>query len=83
MKIIYFMDYGSSFGGACATLMRQIVLTKKLGHKVIIFFSNYYAEELSDEYKKICLDFGIEYELATYRISSQPEDIDIICIDKN
>ncbi len=83
MKIAYFMDYGRGFGGACATLLHQIVLIKKLGHKVIVFFSNYYGEEMSDEYRKICLDFGIEYEWETYRISSQPEDINIISIDKN
>ncbi|MCM1087830.1 MAG: glycosyltransferase [Muribaculaceae bacterium] len=83
MKIAYFMDYGKNFGGAYTTLLHQIALIKKLGHKVIVFFSNYYGEEMSDEYQKICLNFDIEYEWQTYRISPQPGDIDIICIDKN
>ena len=81
--ILYFLDYGMSFGGAVNTLLRQAVLMKRAGHKVIIFFSDYWGKELQKEYKEIFQKEGIEYEWATYQIASHPEDIDIICIDNN
>lgn len=81
--IVYFMDYGKKFGGAYTTLLHQIVLMKKLGHRVIVFFSDYYGKEMSVEYQKICEQFDIGYEWETYQFSSQPEDFDIICIIKN
>ncbi len=81
--LVYFMDYGKGFGGAYTTLLHQIVLMKKLGHRVVVFYSDYYGKEMSNEYQEICQQFGIQYEWATYQISSHPEDIDIACIDEN
>ena len=80
-KILYFLDYGKYFGGAVNTLLRQALLTKRAGYKVIIFFSDYWGKELQEEYRVIFQKEGIEYEWATYQIASHPEDVDIICID--
>ena len=80
-KILYFLDYGKYFGGAVNTLLRQALLTKRVGYKVIIFFSDYWGKELQEKYRVIFQKEGIEYEWATYQIASHPEDVDIICID--
>lgn len=81
--ILYFLDYGIGFGGAANTLLNQAVLMKKAGHGVTVFFSDYFGNRMSDEYREICLSLGIDYQWATYRIASQPEDIDIVCIDNS
>lgn len=65
------------------TLLRQALLTKRAGYKVIIFFSDYWGKELQKEYKEIFQKDGIEYEWATYQITTHPEDVDIICIDNH
>lgn len=81
--ILYFLDYGKSFGGAVNTLIQQAILMKQEGHKIVMFFSDYIGAELSDECKKICLKADLEYKWTTYHISSRIEDIDIVCIDRN
>jgi glycosyltransferase involved in cell wall biosynthesis len=80
---LYFLDYGKSFGGAVNTLLRQAFLMKRAGYKIVIFFSDYFGKNLQEKYKEIFLKQSIEYEWATYQITSHPEDVDIICIDKN
>lgn len=81
--IIYFMDYGKSFGGAANTLLQQACLMKKAGHKITVFFSDYFGQNMNEEYKRIYALYDIEMKYATYQISSQPEDIDVICLDEN
>lgn len=81
--ILYFLDYGKSFGGAVNTLIQQAILMKQEGHRIIVFFSDYLGKDLQDECKQVCLSSGLEYESATYHISVQIEDIDVICIDRN
>lgn len=78
--IVYFMDYGKALGGAGMTMLRQMTLMKKLGHRVVVFFSDYYGREMCNECMAICLQAGIRYEWGAYQISSQPEDIDLIYI---
>lgn len=82
-SILYFLDYGRSFGGAVNTLLHQAILAKQAGHNVILFFSNYYGLEMCEEYKEVCQSLKIEYEWSTYQITSQPEDIDVVCLNKN
>lgn len=82
-KIVYFLDYGKFFGGASNTLLRQAVLMKKSGCSVAIFFSDYYGRSVEREYKEICSRHGVEISYAAFQISSQPEDIDVICLDEN
>lgn len=81
--ILYFLDYGKDFGGAVNTLLQQALLIKKAGYRTILFFSDYLGKGLQDEYGKIVQRIGIEYEWATYQLTSQPEDIDIVCLDMN
>lgn len=81
--ILYFLDYGKYFGGAANTLLQQAVLMKKIGCSVIIFLSDYYGQDMEPEYEEICSQCGIEILYETFQISSQPEDIDVICLDEN
>ena len=81
--ILYFLDYGKAFGGAVNTLLQQAFLIKETGYRTVLFFSDYLGEGLQDEYSKIVQRIGIEYEWITYQLTSQPEDIDIVCLDTN
>lgn len=81
--ILYFLDYGKSFGGAANTLIQQAILMKQSGYRTVLFFSDYLGMEMHNEYKEVCRNLKIEYEWETYQIASQPEDIDIACIDQN
>ncbi len=82
-SILYFLDYGKEFGGAANTLLQQAILMKRVGYNTILFFSDYFGAQMHDEYKEICEKLEVEYEWATYQISSQTEDIDLVCIDEN
>ena len=81
--ILYFLDYGKAFGGAVNTLLQQAFLIKETGYRTVLFFSDYLGEGLQDEYSKIVQRIGIEYEWITYQLTSQSEDIDIVCLDTN
>lgn len=81
--ILYFLDYGKNFGGAANTLIQQAFLMKKAGNNIVLFFSDYYGSQMHKEYSEICESLKIEYEWATYQISSQTEDIDIVCLNEN
>lgn len=81
--ILYFLDYGKGFGGAANTLIQQAILAKGVGCNVILFFSDYFGAQMNDEYKVICERLKIEYEWATYQISSQTENIDVVCLNEN
>ncbi len=81
--IAYFLDYGKYFGGAVNTLLQQALLMKKAGCLVIIFLSDYYGRNMELEYKEICSQYDIKILYETFQISSQPEDIDVICLDEN
>lgn len=81
--ILYFFDYGKGFGGACTTLLQQAVLMKQAGHRVVIFFSDYLGREMKEEYREICVQSEIEWIWITYEISSQPENINIVCLNRN
>ncbi len=81
--IIYFLDYGNYFGGAANTVLQQAILMKQNGHRVIIFFSDYLGRKIEEGYKEIFCKLDLEWEWATYQLSSQPEDIDIVCVNRN
>lgn len=76
--ILYFFDYGVSFGGAVNTLMQQMLLIKNAGYCVHGFVSGYSEYVFSDEYQKIFEKKGIVLEHLNYTICSHTEDIDII-----
>lgn len=80
--IVYFLDYGKGLGGAGHTLLRQAALMKQAGNRTVLFFSDYEGKGLSEEYAEICDEMGIVCEWATYQITNQPEDIDLICLDR-
>ncbi len=82
-SILYFLDYGKVFGGAVHTLIQQALLMKKAGYKVFLFFSDYLGKGLQNEYREIVQRLEMTYEWATFQLTSQPEDIDLICLDKN
>lgn len=82
-KILYFLDYGKDFGGAANALIQQAVLMKRQGHNVDVIFSDYFGRRMNSEYGEICASLEVGCRWETYHISSQPEDIDIICIDEN
>ena len=82
-NILYFLDYGKSFGGAANTLLQQAILMKKAGHEVTIFMSDYYGTDIEKGYQKICVDNQISFKWLTYQICSHTEDIDIMCLLQN
>lgn len=82
-SILYFADYGKNFGGAANTLLQQAVLMKQAGFHIAIFFSDYFGEGLQEEYREICRLLEVKGEWAAYHLTSQPEDIDIVCMDRN
>lgn len=81
--ILYFLDYGKSFGGAVNALLQQAILMKKAGHRVVLFFSDYLGNEIEADYEGIYRELGIEWIWTTYQISSQTEDIDVVCLVRN
>lgn len=82
-KIMYFLDYGQTFGGAVNALLQQAVLTKKAGHKVALVVSDYVSQDINEEYSAICQKWDLDILRIPYQISSQPEDIDLACITEN
>ena len=81
--ILYFLDYGERLGGAANTLLQQASLMKRAGNKIMVFVSDLFGRHTAKEYVEIYARNDIEITYTTYRFSSQPEDIDIICIDEN
>ena len=82
-SIVYFLDYGKNFGGANITLIRQAALMKQEGHEVILFLSDYLGKGMQEKYEEVCLEMGIDFQWETYQVTSQTEDVDVICIDRN
>lgn len=82
-NIVYFLDYGKFFGGAAHTLLQQAVLMKKMGHCINIFVSTYLSQYMDKEYFEICSKYDIQIAYEEYQLSSEPEDIDIICLHEN
>lgn len=81
--ILYFLSDTRGFGGAANTLIQQAILMKQSGSRIAIFFPDYKGEKVDDMFINICSDAGIAYERMEYQSSSQPEDIDIVCMDRN
>ncbi len=81
--IVYFLDYGQSFGGAANTLLQQALLMKKVGLKVTIIISDYLNKSLEMGYFRVCENNDIRWMQLTYPICSHTEDIDIVSIMEN
>lgn len=82
-NIVYFLDYGQIFGGASNALLQQAILMKNAGNKITVFMSDYLGNAIEEKFIIMASDYEINLLSATYQISSQPEDIDIICLDQN
>ena len=52
--IMYFLDYGQSFGGAVNTLLQRALLMKKAGQKITVVVSDYLNTRLEEGYSNIC-----------------------------
>lgn len=81
--VMYFLDYGQSFGGAANTLLQQVLLMKKAGLKITIAISDYLSKNLEDGYWNVCNNNEINWISLTYPICSHTEDIDIISVIEN
>ena len=81
--IMYFLDYGQSFGGAVNTLLQRALLMKKAGQKITVVVSDYLNTRLEEGYSNICAVQNINMMRLTYQISTQPEDIDIVSVVQN
>lgn len=81
--IMYFLDYGQSFGGATNTLIQQAVLMKNAGLKTTIVISDYLKKSLEVGYWNICKINGINWISLTYPICSHTEDIDVVSVIEN
>ena len=68
-KILYFLDYGETFGGAGNTLLQQAIIMKRAGNQVIVVFSDYTDKVISCEYNRIYSNFCMETIISTYQIS--------------
>lgn len=77
-RILYFFDFGKSFGGAVNTLMHQMFLARKAGYEVYGFVSSYGSSNASVEYLKIFRENGIELERLDYPLCSHTENLDIV-----
>ena len=44
--IMYFLDYGQSFGGAVNTLLQQAILMKNREQKITIIISDYLSSKM-------------------------------------
>lgn len=76
--ILYFFDYGFSFGGAVNTLMQQMLLVQKAGYEVHGFVSDYMGIPSNPVSEEIFKVHGIILEHLNYTICSHTEEIDII-----
>lgn len=76
--ILFFFDYGKTYGGAVNTLMNQMLLAREAGYKVHGFISGYGDIRASEEYLNIFVENDIELERLDYTICPHTEDIDII-----
>lgn len=83
-RIMYFLDYAKSLGGAALIIIRQAMLMKESGQQVQMVISDYNGEEISEEYQKKFLETGLNDILKlTYPIAAHPENIDIVSVIEN
>ncbi|WP_177201653.1 glycosyltransferase family 4 protein [Butyrivibrio proteoclasticus] len=83
LTVLYFLDYGQEYGGAVHTLVHQALLAKRHGVKLFFFLSSHSGKNISSQFTDLFYKYNLEFEVFDFSISSQPEDIDIICIDEN
>lgn len=77
MKVLYFMDNSATLGGAAYTLLRQVELMRAAGHEAVVALDSLNREAAAG-YQKLCLQRGIAFSYIPFRVTNQPEDIDII-----
>lgn len=76
--VLYFFDYGSSYGGAVHTLRQQMLLMRECGYQVYGFVSDYNGTPMQKDYEAMFLADNMTLETITYPICSHTEDIDIV-----
>lgn len=79
-NILYFMDYGQTFGGATETLLLQAILMRKNGNKVVVCFSSRCGDGLIPAYCRMCAENGILLLQLPYTISSCTEGINVVSV---
>lgn len=83
LRIMYYLGYTRWLGGAASTLFRQALLMKKCGQQICVVISDYMGNEVREEFQKLFLEENVDVWNATYPISSQTEDIDIVSVIEN
>lgn len=77
-SIMYFLDYGRSYGGASHTLMQQALLMRRSGYKIYIVISSYYGSDIDASYQRICDSHDIYLYKIPFVMTYSPEDINYI-----
>lgn len=79
-KILYFFDYGISYGGAVNTLLHQMLLIREAGYNIKAYISNNHSDIINKQYLDIFYKHGIDVHYIGFTLNSYPEEFDIIDI---
>ncbi len=78
-SIVYFMDHSPALGGAAHTLLRQAALMKNAGADVMVVLSDA-SGKVCEEYLRICREAALPAVTRNYKVTNQPEGIDICTV---
>lgn len=77
-KITYFLDFPFIVGGSNIVLLTQAHIMKQKGYKVEVVIPNDENGNHSNEYDRICGEYGLQSISACYAVATCLEEIDII-----
>lgn len=77
-KVIYFLDFPSSIGGANKVLLVQARIMQQRGKQVLIVIPNNPDGKHVPEYDRLCREYNLRTVTARYPISTSIEEIDIM-----
>ena len=77
-KIIYFLDFPFIIGGSNKVLLTQAYIMKQKGYEVKVVIPNDKNGKHSDEYDRICDEYGLQSITSSYSVAICLEEIDII-----
>lgn len=77
-KILYFLDFPQSFGGANKVLLTQANIMQKKGWKVFVVIPNDLHGLHACEFDWLCAEYNLKTTTARYPIAACLEEIDII-----
>lgn len=78
LKILYFLDFPSGFGGAANTTIKQAELMKNSGMKVMVIIPLDGDGKVVIDFQNRCQALGLEYKFLKFCVTAVPEDINII-----